>query len=259
MCCRICTVPRCLPHDSLLMLIRSETCWNVWLAFMLHRDSFLRSYAAVVVLHYVNVVLLFLLRKSIDMQYFLCLSDYKRTNIVAIIVQFRQKNCQQLGVSCCMFIVVYICDKHLGALTQLATSYGAFLLLHDCTCVLFSMLPKLYCCLKYFLCWSDCNTWMPLNTSDCCLALSGNVNCTDMLTYRNLMFSMLALVTQVYGSNFGSVQQASVRLSVTLSYDAFFDRCCCKRVCPCVILFQPVMVVHLLHGALWIACDRICH
>ena len=75
---------------------------------MLHRDTLLRNYAAVVVLHYVNVVLLFLLRKSIDMQYFLCLSDYKRTNIVAIIVQFRQKNCQLLGVSCCMFIVVYI-------------------------------------------------------------------------------------------------------------------------------------------------------
>jgi len=148
-----------------------------------------------------------------------------------------------------MFIVVYICDKHVGALTQFATSYGAFLLLHDCTCVLFSMLPKLYCCLKYFLCWSDCNTSMPLNTSDCCLALSGNVNCTDMLTYRNVMFSTLALVTQVHGTNFGFVQQASVRLSVTLSYCSFFGRCCCKCVCPCLILFQPVMVPCICYTA----------
>ena len=82
---------------------------------------------------------------------------------------------------------------------------------------------------------------MPLNTSDCCLALSANVNCIDMFTYRNVMFSTLAFVTQVHGSNFGSVQQASVRLSVTLSYCSFFGRCCCKRVCSCVILFQPVM------------------
>lgn len=90
---------------------------------------------------------------------------------------------------------------------------------------------------------------MPLNTSDCCLALSGNVNCIDMFTYRNVMFSTLALVTQVHGSNFGSVQQASVRLSVTLSYCSFFGRCCCKRVCSCVILFQPVMAPCICYTA----------